>query len=35
VAEEPGTVVLAVGGFRGRAFTPSGWELRRVADLKV
>jgi hypothetical protein len=35
VAEEPGTVVLAVGGFRGRGFTPSGWELRRVAHLKV
>jgi hypothetical protein len=33
VAEEPGTVVLAVGGVRGRGFTPSGWELRRVADL--
>jgi hypothetical protein len=33
VAEEPGTVVLAVGGVRGRGFTPSGWELRRVAEL--
>jgi hypothetical protein len=32
VAEEPGTVVLAVGGVRGRAFTPSAWELRRVGD---
>ena len=33
VAEEPGTMVLAVGGFPGRAFTPSGWELERLASL--
>jgi hypothetical protein len=33
VAEEPGTVVLAVGAVRGAAFEPSGWELRRVAQL--
>ena len=32
VAEEDGTVVLAVGAVRGRAFEPSGWELRRVTD---
>ena len=33
VAEEPGTVVLAVGGVAGRAFEPSAWELRRLARL--
>ncbi|MEA2439590.1 MAG: hypothetical protein QOH76_1014 [Thermoleophilaceae bacterium] len=33
VAEEPGTVILAVGGVRGAAFEPSGWELRRLAEL--
>jgi quercetin dioxygenase-like cupin family protein len=27
VAQEPGTTVLAVGGKRGEAFVPSGWEL--------
>ena len=27
VALEPGTTVLAVGGKRGEAFTPSGWEV--------
>jgi hypothetical protein len=32
VAEEPGTVVLAVGGVRGRPFTPSEWELHRLAS---
>jgi hypothetical protein len=26
-------VVLAVGGFRGRAFTASDWELKAVASL--
>jgi hypothetical protein len=33
IADEPGTVVLVVGGFRGRAFTPSGWELKALASL--
>jgi hypothetical protein len=33
VAEEPGTVVLAVGGFRGGAFRPSAWELQRLGEL--
>jgi hypothetical protein len=33
VAEEPDTVVLAVGAVRGAPFEPSGWELRRVAQL--
>jgi hypothetical protein len=33
VAGEAGTVVLAVGGYRGRAFSPSDWELRRLATL--
>jgi len=33
VAEEPNTVVLAMGGFRGRAFTPSGWELKALSSL--
>lgn len=33
VAEAPDTVVLAVGGVRGAAFEPSGWELKRVAQL--
>ena len=33
VADEPATVVLVVGGFRGRGFSPSGWELRRLATL--
>jgi len=33
VAAEDGTVVLAVGGMRGEAFTPSGWELKRLATL--
>jgi hypothetical protein len=32
VAEEPGTVVLAVGAARGRAFEPSAWELRRIGQ---
>lgn len=32
VAEEPGTVVLAVGAVRGRAFEPSAWELRALAE---
>jgi quercetin dioxygenase-like cupin family protein len=27
VAQDPGTTVLAVGGKRGEAFEPSGWEL--------
>src|SRR5262249_44672973 len=27
VSQEPGTTVLAVGGKRGEAFEPSGWEL--------
>lgn len=27
VAREPGTTVLAIGGRRGEAFEPSGWEL--------
>ena len=31
VAEEAGTTVLAVGGWPGRAFEPSEWELRRVS----
>ena len=31
VAEEVGTTVLCVGGWRDRAFEPSGWELRRVS----
>jgi len=33
VAEEPGTLILAVGGFRGSAFKPSAWELKRLAKL--
>ncbi len=33
VAEEPGTLILAVGGFRGSAFKPSAWELKRLATL--
>jgi hypothetical protein len=33
VAEEPGTLILAVGGFRGSAFKPSDWELERLAKL--
>lgn len=32
VALEPGTTVLAVGGKRGEAFTPSGWEVSFRAD---
>lgn len=31
VAAEDGTVVLAVGGGRGRAFLPSAWEARGIA----
>ena len=27
-ADEPGTLVLIVGGSPGEAFTPSGWELK-------
>ena len=30
VAEEPGTTVIAVGGWPDRAFEPSAWELRVV-----
>jgi hypothetical protein len=30
VAEEPGTTVLAVGGWPDRPFEPSDWELRHV-----
>jgi hypothetical protein len=30
VAEEPGTTVIAVGGWPDRAFEPSDWELRHV-----
>ncbi len=26
-AEEPGTTIVAVGGVRGRAYEPSGWEV--------
>jgi hypothetical protein len=33
VAEEAGTVVLAVGAVRGAPFELSAWELRRTADL--
>jgi hypothetical protein len=33
VAEESGTLVLAVGGVRGAAFEPSEWELKGVAGL--
>lgn len=33
VAEEPGTLVLAVGAVRGAPFEPSEWELRRLAQL--
>jgi hypothetical protein len=33
VAEEEGTVVLAIGGVRGSAFTPSDWEQRALAEL--
>jgi hypothetical protein len=33
VAEEDGTVLLAVGGYRGRAFKPSDWELRALEKL--
>lgn len=33
VAEEPGTLVLAMGGFRGAPFKPSKWELERLAKL--
>jgi hypothetical protein len=33
VAEEPGTLILAIGGFRGSAFRPSAWELERLAKL--
>lgn len=33
IAEEPGTVVLAVGAVRGSAFTPSAWELRALAEV--
>jgi hypothetical protein len=32
VAEEAGTVVLAVGAVRGKAFEPSAWELRRIGQ---
>jgi hypothetical protein len=35
VAEEPGTLVLAVGGVRGRGFTPSAWEKLRVAEVEA
>jgi hypothetical protein len=35
VADEPGTVVLAVGGVRGSGFTPSAWEVRRVAEVEA
>jgi tetratricopeptide (TPR) repeat protein len=31
VAAEDGTTVVAIGGRRGRAFTPSGWEWTFVA----
>ena len=31
VAEEPGTTVIAVGGWPDRAFEPSAWELRGVS----
>jgi uncharacterized cupin superfamily protein len=34
VASEDGTVVLAVGGVRGRAFELSGWEQHRIAKLR-
>jgi hypothetical protein len=30
VAAEDGTVVLAVGGARGKAFSPSAWEARGI-----
>ena len=33
VAEEAGTVVLAIGAVRGSAFSPSAWELRELAGL--
>lgn len=26
-AEEPGTTIVAIGGVRGKAYTPVGWEL--------
>lgn len=32
VAEEDGTVVLAIGGARGEAFRPSEWEQRALAS---
>ena len=32
VAEEDGTVVLAIGGARGEAFRPSDWEQRALAS---
>jgi hypothetical protein len=32
VAEEPGTLVLAVGGKRGEAFEVSAWEGRRLGS---
>jgi hypothetical protein len=33
VAEEAGTLIIAVGGFRGAGFKPSAWELERLAKL--
>ena len=34
VAEEDGTVVLAIGAVRGTPFTPSDWEQRELASLE-
>jgi hypothetical protein len=32
VAEEDGTLVLAIGAERGKAFEPSAWESRELAS---
>jgi hypothetical protein len=34
VAEEEGTLVLAIGAVRGEPFTPSDWEQRALARLE-
>jgi mannose-6-phosphate isomerase-like protein (cupin superfamily) len=35
IAEDPETTVLAIGGWAGRAFEPSGWEWRFEANARV